>query len=168
LTNALATFQTLMNKIFRNLLDIFVIIYSRNAEDHEEYLRQVLRGRREHPLYARPSKCTFFADPVGYLRHIADGDELRPNPRLVQAITDFPRSKTPKELLSLLRLAIYYRKHMPGFSNIALPLTDATRKDTQCDVRTYILHKANHPLMALPSTGSRSCDLGKVGSSRRN
>jgi hypothetical protein len=134
LTNAPATFQTLMNDIFRDLLDVCVIVYlddilvySKNKEEHEQHLRQVLQRLKEHQLYAKLSKCTFFASSTEYLGHIIDGEGLRPNPRLVQVLTDFPRPTILKELQSFLGLANYYRKFIKNFSTIALPLTDATR-----------------------------------------
>src|SRR6266513_3408759 len=142
LTNAPATFQTLMNDIFRDLLDICVIvylddilIYSKNKEEHEQQLRQVLQRLKDHQLYAKLSKCTFFSSSIEYLGHIADGDGLRPNPRLVQALTDFPQPKTLKELQSFLGLANYYRKFIPNFSRIVLPLTEATQNAMRSNLR---------------------------------
>src|SRR5437762_1588455 len=72
---------------------------------------------------------------IEYLGHIVDGDGLRPNPQLVQALVDFPRPKTLKELQSFLGLVNYYRKFIANFSKIALPLTDATRNNTQSNLR---------------------------------
>jgi transposase InsO family protein len=142
LTNAPATFQTLMNDIFRDLLDICVIvylddilIYSKNKDEHEHHLRQVLKRLKEHQLYAKRSKCTFFSNSVEYLGHIVDGDGLQPNPRLVQAVKDFPQPKTLKELQSFLGLANYYRKFISNFSRIALPLTDGTQRSNQSNLR---------------------------------
>ena len=142
LTNAPATFQTLMNDIFHDLLDICVIvylddilIYSKNKDEHEYHLRQVLERLKEHQLYAKHSKCTFFSNSVEYLGHIADSNGLRPNPRLVQAVKDFPQPKTLKELQSFLGLANYYRKFIPNFSRIALPLTNSTQKSNQSNLR---------------------------------
>src|SRR5262249_19825187 len=67
LTNALATFMDLMNRVFRQYLDKFVmvfiddiLIYSRKAEEHDEHLRIVLQTLREHQLYTKLSKCEFF------------------------------------------------------------------------------------------------------------
>jgi Reverse transcriptase (RNA-dependent DNA polymerase) len=112
LTNAPATFQTLMNDIFRDLLDICVIVYlddilvySKNKEEHEQHLRQVLQRLKEHQFYAKLTKRTFFASSIEYLGHIIEGEGLRPNPRLVQALTDFPHPTTLKELQSFLGLA---------------------------------------------------------------
>src|SRR5437762_363442 len=142
LTNAPATFQTLMNDIFRDLLDICVIvylddilIYSKNKEEHEQQLRQVLQRLKDHQLYAKLSKCTFFSSSIEYLGHIADGEGLRPNPQLVQALTDFPQPKTLKELQSFLGLANYYRKFISNFSHIALPLTDDTQNASSSNLR---------------------------------
>ena len=142
LTNASATFQTLMNDIFRDLLDVCVIVYlddilvySKNKEEHEQHLRQVLQRLKDNQLYARLSKCTFFTNSIEYLGHIVDGDGLRPNPQLVQALMDFPQPRTLKELQSFLGLANYYRKFIANFSHIALPLTDATRNNSQSNLR---------------------------------
>ena len=132
LINAFVTFQSLMNDIFRDMLDICVIIYlddiliySKNDEDHEKHVRQVLQQLREHQLYARPSKCTFFTDTVEYLGHIIGPDGIKPNPALVKAIVEFPQPHTLKELQSFLGLANYYRKFIKNYSKISLPLTDA-------------------------------------------
>jgi hypothetical protein len=86
LTNSPATFQTLMNEIFRDMLDICVIvylddilIYSKNPTEHEQHLRQVLKRLREHSLYVKKSKCDFFTNTIEYLGHIIGPDGIRPN-----------------------------------------------------------------------------------------
>jgi len=134
LTNTSATFQTLMNNIFRDLLNVCVVVYlddilvySKNEEEHEQQLRQVLQRLKDHQLYVKLSKCSFFASSIEYLGHIVDKDGLRPNPQLVQALEEFPCPRTLKELQSFLGLANYYQKFIQNFSHIALPLTDATR-----------------------------------------
>jgi hypothetical protein len=77
LTNAPAYFMYLMNKIFMEYLDKFVVvfiddslIYSKNEEEHEEHLRLVLQKLREHELYAKLSKCEFWLKEVSFLGHI--------------------------------------------------------------------------------------------------
>ena len=66
LTNAPAYFMNLMNKVFMEFLDKFVVvfiddilIFSKDEEEHEEHLRLVLEKLREHQLYAKFSKCEF-------------------------------------------------------------------------------------------------------------
>jgi hypothetical protein len=67
LTNALAYFMYLMNSVFMQELDKFVLvfiddilIYSKNSEDHAIHLRIVLQRLRDHHLYAKLSKCEFW------------------------------------------------------------------------------------------------------------
>jgi hypothetical protein len=66
LTNAPAYFMYLMNKVFMEYLDKFVVVFindilvfSQNEGEHEEHLRLVLQILREHQLYAKFSKCDF-------------------------------------------------------------------------------------------------------------
>jgi hypothetical protein len=129
LTNTPATFQSLMNDIFRHMLNVCVIVYlddilvySKNDKDHELHLRQVLQRLREHYLYARPSKCTFFTDIIEYLGHVIGPDGIKPNPELVKAIFTFSQPRTLKELQSFLGLANYYRKFIENYSRIAAGL----------------------------------------------
>jgi hypothetical protein len=67
LTNAPVVFMYLMNDIFINYLDKFVIlflddilIYSKSEEEHEHHLRLVLQVLREHQLYAKLNKFYFY------------------------------------------------------------------------------------------------------------
>ncbi|KAH0781489.1 hypothetical protein KY290_001087 [Solanum tuberosum] len=64
LTNALATFMDLMNKMFNQYLDLFVIvfidgilIYSRNEEEHVSHSRVVLETLKDRQLFAKFRKC---------------------------------------------------------------------------------------------------------------
>jgi hypothetical protein len=66
LTNALAFFMNLMNIVFMDYLDKFVVvfidhilIYSQSEEEHVDHLKMVLQRLREHQLYAKLSKCEF-------------------------------------------------------------------------------------------------------------
>ena len=63
LTNAPAYFMNMMNKVFMEFLDKFVVVfiddilvYLKNEEEHKEHLRLVLAKLREHQLYAKFSK----------------------------------------------------------------------------------------------------------------
>jgi hypothetical protein len=77
LTNAPAFFMHLMNKVFMDYLDTFVVIfiddiliYSKTEAEHEKHLRLVLQRLREHKLYAKLSKCEFWIDEVPFLGHV--------------------------------------------------------------------------------------------------
>ena len=77
LTNALAAFMDLMNRVFRPYLDQFVVVfiddilvYSKDAQEHEHHLRIVLQTLRENQLFAKLSKCEFWLKEVSFLCHI--------------------------------------------------------------------------------------------------
>ena len=77
LTNAPAYFMYLMNKVFMEYLDKFVVVFiddilvfSKTEEEHEQHLRMVLDKLREHQLYAKFSKCEFWLHKVGFLGHV--------------------------------------------------------------------------------------------------
>jgi hypothetical protein len=74
LTNAPGVFMSLMNGVFREYLDKFVqvfiddiLIYSWTTEEHDEHLRLVLQCLREHKLYGKLSKCSFYQSMIHYL-----------------------------------------------------------------------------------------------------
>ena len=69
--------MNLMNNIFQDCLNKFVLvfiddtlIYSKNEEEHQEHLEKVLQRLREHKLYGKLSKCTFYQKEISYLGHI--------------------------------------------------------------------------------------------------
>jgi Zn-dependent M16 (insulinase) family peptidase len=77
LTDAPPYFMYLMNKVFMEYLDKFVmvfigdiLVYSRSEEEHEEHLRQALQKLRENRLYAKLSKCEFGMKQVVFLGHV--------------------------------------------------------------------------------------------------
>ncbi|GJW74310.1 putative nucleotidyltransferase, ribonuclease H [Tanacetum coccineum] len=135
LTNAPAVFMDLMNRIFHEYLDKFVIVfiddilvYSKSEEEHERHLRIVLEILRQKKLYAKFSKCEFWLQQVAFLGHIVSADGIIMDPSKVEAITKWPRPTTVTEVRSFLGLAGYYRHFIEGFSRLALPLTQLMRK----------------------------------------
>ena len=73
LTNAPTYFVDLMNRVFRDKLNKFVLVfvddilvYSRNEEEHKTHLRIVLEILKEHKLKAKFSKCHFWKEVVRF------------------------------------------------------------------------------------------------------
>jgi hypothetical protein len=130
LTNAPANFMNLMNKVFMEYLDRFVVvfidnilIYSKNDSDHEEHLQMVLRKLRDNQLYAKYSKCEFWIDEVPFLGHIISNGGISVDLAKVREIVAWKIPSTVTEIQSFLGLAGYYRRFIKGFSNIAKPMT---------------------------------------------
>src|SRR5579863_2145274 len=136
LTNAPATFMTLMNDIFQEYLDDFVIvylddilIYSRTQKEHLGHIRKVLDILRRHKLYAKIKKCDFITEKVEYTGHYITPNGIMVDPRKIEAVQQWPTPKNVPEVQTFLGLANYYRKFVEKFSAIASPLTTLLYKD---------------------------------------
>jgi hypothetical protein len=93
LTNAPAYFMYLMNKVFMEYLDKFVVvfindnlIFSKNEEEHDEHLHLVLQKLRENQLYAKLSKCGFWLKEVSFLGHIISEGGISVDPSKVKDV----------------------------------------------------------------------------------
>src|SRR5579863_3851605 len=115
LTNAPATFMTLINDIFREYLDDFVIvylddilIYSRTQKEHLGHIRKVLDILRKHKLYAKIKKCDFMTEKVEYTGHYITSEGIMVDPQKVEAVQQWPTPKNVPEVRAFLGFANYY------------------------------------------------------------
>jgi hypothetical protein len=114
LTNAPAYFMNLMNKVFMEYLDRFVVVfiddilvYSKSVSDHEEHLRLVLQKLRDNQLYAKYSKCEFWIDEVPFLGHIISNGGISVDPTKVKEIMAWSIPTIVNEVRSFLGLVGY-------------------------------------------------------------
>eukprot|EP00253_Pinus_taeda_P008401 PITA_08401 len=135
LTNAPATFMCLMNNIFHQYLDQFmlifvddILIYSRTIEEHQEHLIMVLQTLREHQLYAKFSNCDFFKEEIQYLGHVITRDGIAVDPEKIKAIMEWLVPRDVTDIQSFMGLAGYYRRFVEGFSKVAFPITSLQKK----------------------------------------
>ncbi|XP_019151052.1 PREDICTED: uncharacterized protein LOC109147849 [Ipomoea nil] len=129
LTNAPATFQALMNYVFKPLLRRFVLvffddilIYSHELSMHWEHLKAVLELMKEHKLLAKLSKCAFAMREVEYLGHIISELGLHTDPSKLQAVAEWPKPTTIKSLRGFLGLTGYYRRFIKSYGMISMPM----------------------------------------------
>ncbi|WVZ89418.1 hypothetical protein U9M48_035830 [Paspalum notatum var. saurae] len=136
LTNAPAYFMNLMNKVFMEYLDKFVVvfiddilIYSKTEEEHEEHLRLVLQKLREHKLYAKLSKCEFWLDKVPFLGHIVSKGGIMVDPNKISSVMDWKEPEVVKEpMTSLLEKGvpfIWTKERQAAFDELKKRLTTA-------------------------------------------
>jgi hypothetical protein len=135
LTNASAYFMYLMNKVFIEYLDKFVmvfiddiLVYSRSEEEHEEHLHRDLQKLRENRLYAKLSKCEFWMKQVAFLGHVISKGGISVDPSKVQDVLSWNAPTSVGDIRSFLGLAGYYRRFIKGFS-ITKPMTELLEKD---------------------------------------
>ncbi|KAL0544913.1 hypothetical protein IC582_020043 [Cucumis melo] len=135
LTNAPAVFMDLMNRVFREFLDTFVIvfiddilIYSKTEAEHEEHLRIVLQTLRDNKLYAKFSKCEFWLKQVSFLGHVVSKAGVSVDPAKIEAVTGWTRPSTVSEVRSFLGLAapfVWSKACEDSFQNLKQKLVTA-------------------------------------------
>ncbi|WVZ93955.1 hypothetical protein U9M48_039904 [Paspalum notatum var. saurae] len=165
LTNAPAFFMYMMNSVFTNELDKFVVvfiddilIYSKSKKEHEEHLRIVLTRLREHKLYAKFSKCAFWLKEESFLGHILSEKGVAVDPSKVKDVLNWKQPETVTEIWSFIGLAGYYRRFIKDISKTAKPMTSLTKKNAKyvwssnCDEAYQTLKKllTFAPVLAQP------------------
>ncbi|WMV59199.1 hypothetical protein MTR67_052584 [Solanum verrucosum] len=122
LINAPRTFMDLINSVFKQYLDLFVIIfiddiliYSRNEEEHATHLRVVLQTLKDRQLFAKFSKCEFWLQSVAVLGHIVYSEGIRMDSQKIEVVKQWPRPTSPTYIKSLLGLVGYYRRVGLGY-----------------------------------------------------
>eukprot|EP00253_Pinus_taeda_P025702 PITA_25702 len=135
LTNAATTFQSCMNHVFQRQLRGFVLvflndilIYSKTWEEHIQHLQEVLRILEEQQFYAKLSKREFGLTEMLYLGYIIGADGVKVHEENIQAIRDWPVPRDVTALRGFFGIYSYYRKFVKGFSQLAAPLTDLTKR----------------------------------------
>ena len=138
LRSAPATMQRLMATLFRSMtwkmvlvyLDD-IVIYSDTVEQHLKRMDLVFAKIREAKLKLKPSKCQFLRKSVEYLGHVVSSNGVSTSPRVVQAVLEYAPPQDVSGVRRFLGLAGYYRPFVPGFSDIAEPLVNLTRKGVE-------------------------------------
>ncbi|CEO95380.1 hypothetical protein PBRA_009646 [Plasmodiophora brassicae] len=125
LANGPAAFQGFMNDLFRDYLDVFVLVYlddilifSRNPEDHE---------LREAKLFGKLSKCAFDASEVEFLGYVISHNGVRIDQARIDTILAWEPPGDAHAVRVFLGFANFYRKFIAHYGEIVLPLTDLTK-----------------------------------------
>ena len=98
-------------------------------EEHAKKLQTIFERLEQANFKIQPEKCVFVRDTVEYLGHICTPLGIRPDPKKVRAIEEYPVPKTVRDIRSFIGLAGYYRRHVSNFAKFAQPLTNLTKKD---------------------------------------
>jgi len=135
LCNAPSTFLSKINDVFRDLLDVGVIaymdnilIYTETVEEHVALVRRVMERLRNARLWVSIKKSSFQQREVEFLGYkISD----RGISRTCTKVEEIRAWSTPEKVVnvqSFMGFANFYRRFIKGFSKIAKPLTDLTKK----------------------------------------
>ncbi|GBM97906.1 Retrovirus-related Pol polyprotein from transposon 17.6 [Araneus ventricosus] len=109
-------------------------------------------------LKVKPSKCSFLQQEITYLRHTVKEGQVFPDKKNSDSIKKALPPKNTKQVISVLGLTGFYRKFIPNYSKIALPLTELTKETTKFEwsereqlafeeLKNYLI---SEPCLALP------------------
>ena len=134
LMNSPATFQTMMDNIFKDLISEGVVvvylddilIFMETLEEHRKITRRVLELLEKHKLYLRSDKCEFEKTTIKYLGVIISHNSITMDPVKIAGVTEWPAPTNKKEVQSFLRFTNFYRRFIRDFSEHARPLFDLT------------------------------------------
>ena len=98
LTNSPATFQTMMNDIFADLIGAGlvcvymddILIFAKTREEVRRITRLVLERLRAHKLYLKAEKCEFEKEQIEYLGLVISHNRVAMDPAKVAAVADWP------------------------------------------------------------------------------
>ncbi|QRW18529.1 Retrotransposable element Tf2 protein [Rhizoctonia solani] len=137
LTNAPAAFQHFMNNLFRDLIDVTVVIYldnilifSKKPEEHPSHMKEVLSRLMKNQLFCKLSKCHFHKTTVDYLGIVISPARFSMDQKKIEAVTLWPQPKTVKQVQAFLGFVNYLCWFIPNFSSVAQPLHNLTKKET--------------------------------------
>jgi hypothetical protein len=155
LTKTPATFKCLMNSIFSQYLDKFVLVfiddilvYFEMEEEHEEHLRIILQTLRKHQLYDKLDKCDFYQKNIQYLGHIISAEGIAVDPEKVRVIIEWSVLKDVVDIWSFMGITRYYRRFIKGFSKTTYPITSLQKKGPSLtghrNVKTVLTSRRNY------------------------
>jgi hypothetical protein len=145
LTNSPATFQMMMNMIFRQeVAQGWLSIYmddiaihtkplpdeseSQHRQQHMMLTHQILQKLHNNDLYLKPAKCKFAKNEIEYLGVIIGRNQMRMDPHKLDSVHQWKSPQNPTEVCQFLGFTGYYRYFIPNYSKIARPLLDLTKK----------------------------------------
>ena len=141
LTNSLATFQAMMNKLLRDLINtgkvaVFInniIVGTETEEEHDELVAEVIRRLEENDLYVKLEKCKWKVKEVEFLGVVIGPEGMKMEEEKVKGVLEWPTPKCVKDMQKFLGLANYYCRFIEGFALVARPLHDMVKKDKKWD-----------------------------------
>jgi len=135
LCNARSTFQSMINDVFRDMLDVGVIaymadilIYTETVEEHVALVTRVMERLRKALLCVSIKKSSFHQWEVEFLAYKISDRGISMTSTKVEEIRAWSTPEKVVDVQSFIGFANFYCRFIKGFSKIAKPLTDLTKK----------------------------------------
>jgi hypothetical protein len=138
LSNTPATFQNMMNHIFRDLLDLGLIvyldnilIYAKTMQEHDRINMEVLKYLAANGLAISQDKYFWSTTQVDFLGYIISKEGIEIAHDKVQCMRDWERPKSLRDVQLFIAFVNFYWRFIEGFSKITKPLSDSTKRSPQ-------------------------------------
>ena len=136
LSNLLAIFQAMINKLLRDLINtgkiaafIDIIVRTESKEGHNKLVEEILKRMVENDLYVKPEKCRQKVTEINFLEVVIRLEGIKMEEEKVKVVLDWPVPKSVKDIQKFLGLANYYKRFVEGFAKIARLLYELTKKE---------------------------------------
>jgi hypothetical protein len=135
LSKALTYFMDMMNKVFMEYLDKFIIVFINDIlvctkdEEHKKHLRLVLQKLKDHRLYAKLRKREFWMKQVAFLSHIILEEGMSVDSSKIQDMLRWNVLASVANIQSPLRLVESYLRFIEGMSKVTKLMTKMLGKD---------------------------------------
>lgn len=107
-----------------------IIVASENDVDHEKHVRACLQRLQDKGLTVNRAKCVFFQSSMEFFGNIFGENGVSPDPKKVKAVQDAPRPTDKRQVKSLLGMANYVQRFIPGLATLAKPLRELTKQNS--------------------------------------
>ncbi|KAL4090673.1 hypothetical protein QTP88_025467 [Uroleucon formosanum] len=182
LTNAFKVFSRFTQQIFADLIkreEIIlymddILIAAKAVPENFVILKKVFNLAAKFNLKFRLDKCSFLYEYIEYLGYIIDEVGVRPSPRNIDSVKNYPIPKNQKQVRQFIGLASYFRRSIPNFSLIVKPLHNLLKKDIpfvfgnaeQCVFNTLKNQLSEAPILSIYSPSAKTelhCDASSYG-----
>lgn len=119
--------QPFMDKFATSYLDD-VTLYSNNKIDHLQHIEMFFKRMEEVNLKLHANKCDFFENKITLLGFVVSENGVSPSPSKIAKILQFPRPINETGIRAFVNLCGFYRRHIPGLSDIASPMNELLKK----------------------------------------
>ena len=138
LTNAPATFQHMINHIFRDMIDLGLLayiddllIYAKTEEEHDKIVKEVLRRLRANRLAVSAEKCSWKQSEVEFLGYVIGREGIKMSEEKVKGVLEWKSPASLVETQAFLGFANFYRRFIKDYSRVARPITELTKATTK-------------------------------------